>query len=229
MVHANADVTPYGRRRDLAVRERLESTFSTWWGNLVHPPGSVRTANGRTSRVFTPFFRIVGADSTGAVARAGRGDHRRRPRGRASRLRQRTVSARRRGGSHQPPGRIQPAGRRLRPGSRRSRPRRHLGTVGRPSLRDPGGPDDPGDHRRLDARSRRVHPPAGLAGLVRPPALGGAVAGRHGPAAGAGPVSTGRTTPTTSRHGNRAEPATRSSTPACASSPPPGGCTTGCA
>ena len=56
VVHANADVTPYGRRRDLAVREGLESTFSTWWGNLVHPPGGVRTAKGRTSRVFTPFF-----------------------------------------------------------------------------------------------------------------------------------------------------------------------------
>ena len=31
VVHANADVTKYGRSRDLAVCERLESTFNTWW------------------------------------------------------------------------------------------------------------------------------------------------------------------------------------------------------
>jgi len=56
VVTANADVTPYARRRDDAVKERLGPGFQRWWGNLVHPPGSVLTAKGRTSHVFTPFF-----------------------------------------------------------------------------------------------------------------------------------------------------------------------------
>jgi deoxyribodipyrimidine photo-lyase len=55
IVCANADVTAYARRRDSAVKEALGSSFQRWWGGLVHPPGSVVTAKGRTSRVFTPF------------------------------------------------------------------------------------------------------------------------------------------------------------------------------
>jgi deoxyribodipyrimidine photo-lyase len=55
VVSANADVTPYARRRDGEVKERLGPTFQRWWGNLVHPPGTVVTAKGRTSRIFTPF------------------------------------------------------------------------------------------------------------------------------------------------------------------------------
>ena len=55
LVCANADVTPYARRRDSAVKDLLDSRFQRWWGNLVHPPGAVLTAKGRTSRVFTPF------------------------------------------------------------------------------------------------------------------------------------------------------------------------------
>jgi deoxyribodipyrimidine photo-lyase len=55
LVCANADVTPYARHRDSAVKDRLGSGFQRWWGNLVHPPGAVLTAKGRTSRVFTPF------------------------------------------------------------------------------------------------------------------------------------------------------------------------------
>jgi len=55
VVCANADVTPYARRRDSAIKELLGSGFQRWWGNLVHPPGAVVTAKGRTSRVFTPF------------------------------------------------------------------------------------------------------------------------------------------------------------------------------
>ena len=43
------------RRRDDAIKVRLGSGFQRWWGNLVHPPGTVVTAKGRTSRVFTPF------------------------------------------------------------------------------------------------------------------------------------------------------------------------------
>jgi deoxyribodipyrimidine photo-lyase len=56
-VYANADVTPYSRRRDEAVRDRLTGTMQCWWGGLVHPPGSVRAGTGHTPRVFTSFFR----------------------------------------------------------------------------------------------------------------------------------------------------------------------------
>jgi deoxyribodipyrimidine photo-lyase len=49
-VYANADVSPYARRRDEAVRAGLGDRFRTSWGGLVHPPGT-------TSRVFTPFYR----------------------------------------------------------------------------------------------------------------------------------------------------------------------------
>ena len=52
---SNADVTPYARRRDQAVATRIEGSFEQWWGNQVHPPGSILTAKGRVSRVFTPF------------------------------------------------------------------------------------------------------------------------------------------------------------------------------
>jgi len=55
LVCANADVTPYARRRDGTIKDLLGSGFHQWWGNLVHPPGAVLTAKGRTSRVFTPF------------------------------------------------------------------------------------------------------------------------------------------------------------------------------
>ena len=54
-VYANADVTPYARQRDLAVRTRLDVDLQLWWGTLMHPPGSVTTEKGHTSRVFTPF------------------------------------------------------------------------------------------------------------------------------------------------------------------------------
>jgi deoxyribodipyrimidine photo-lyase len=55
LVSANADVTPYARHRDSAIKDLLGPGFQRWWGNLVHPPGAVLTAKGRTSRVFTPF------------------------------------------------------------------------------------------------------------------------------------------------------------------------------
>ena len=55
-VYVNADVTPYARQRDNRVQFKLETSLQGWWGNLMHPPGSVRTNKGHTSRVFTPFF-----------------------------------------------------------------------------------------------------------------------------------------------------------------------------
>jgi deoxyribodipyrimidine photo-lyase len=57
VVHANADVTRYGRRRDARVAGALETRFTLWWGNYVHAPGSLVTAGGTTSRVFTPFAK----------------------------------------------------------------------------------------------------------------------------------------------------------------------------
>jgi len=57
-VHVNADVTPYSRRRDDAVRAALGSVeLRSWWGSMVHEPGRVLTAKGALSLVFTPFFR----------------------------------------------------------------------------------------------------------------------------------------------------------------------------
>ncbi len=55
-VYANADVTPYARRRDLAVKAGLRAELQLWWGTLMQPPGWVTTHKGHTSRVFTPFY-----------------------------------------------------------------------------------------------------------------------------------------------------------------------------
>ena len=55
-VYINADVTPYARTRDNAVEVKLPNGLRGFWGTLLHPPGSVTTKAGRTSRVFAPFF-----------------------------------------------------------------------------------------------------------------------------------------------------------------------------
>ncbi|HSJ28045.1 MAG TPA: deoxyribodipyrimidine photo-lyase [Acidimicrobiia bacterium] len=54
-VVANADVSPYSRRRDAQVGRRLD--LDLHHGTLVHPPGSILTAAGDRYRVFTPFHR----------------------------------------------------------------------------------------------------------------------------------------------------------------------------
>ncbi len=56
-VVANADVTPYASRRDRRVEAALEVPIDWHWGNLVQPPGSVLTAKGTLSQVFTPFSK----------------------------------------------------------------------------------------------------------------------------------------------------------------------------
>jgi len=56
-VYWNADVTPFATARDAAVRGALNVPVNTWWGSLVQVPGSVLTAKGTLSRVFTPFHR----------------------------------------------------------------------------------------------------------------------------------------------------------------------------
>jgi deoxyribodipyrimidine photo-lyase len=59
-VHLNADATPYAVRRDAATQAAVEgagSKWRPWWGTMVHRPGTVLTAKGDVSLVFTPFFR----------------------------------------------------------------------------------------------------------------------------------------------------------------------------
>jgi deoxyribodipyrimidine photo-lyase len=55
VIHANADVTPFSRRRDQAVAVAVAVEWHH--GSLVHAPGSVLTKEGRTYTVFTPFHR----------------------------------------------------------------------------------------------------------------------------------------------------------------------------
>ena len=57
-VYANADVTPFASARDEVTETALGTVPLRWtWGGLVHPPGTVRTAKGHLSRVFTPFHK----------------------------------------------------------------------------------------------------------------------------------------------------------------------------
>lgn len=56
-VTANADVTRYAVARDRRVAAALDCGLEMHWGTLVHPPGSVLTAKGTLSQVFTPFWR----------------------------------------------------------------------------------------------------------------------------------------------------------------------------
>ncbi len=55
MVHANADHTPFARRRDTTVSHAAPITFHH--GSTVHRPGAVLTKAGGRYRVFTPFHR----------------------------------------------------------------------------------------------------------------------------------------------------------------------------
>ncbi|NNC92262.1 MAG: deoxyribodipyrimidine photo-lyase [Acidimicrobiia bacterium] len=56
-VYWNRDVSPFAVRRDDAVEQVLPVPAETWFGTLVHPPGSVLTGAGETYKVFTPFHR----------------------------------------------------------------------------------------------------------------------------------------------------------------------------
>ncbi len=54
-VVANADVSPYSKRRDTRVAARLD--LDLHHGTLIHAPGSILTHEGARYRVFTPFLR----------------------------------------------------------------------------------------------------------------------------------------------------------------------------
>ena len=56
-VHANADVSPFARRRDDTVAAALDVPVDWRHGLFVHRPGTVLTQDGHVSRVFTPFHR----------------------------------------------------------------------------------------------------------------------------------------------------------------------------
>lgn len=71
VVHANADVTPFGTRRDRLVANRVR--LELWHGNYVHGPGSILTGKGETYRVFTPFHRTWTERPVDAAHSAGDG------------------------------------------------------------------------------------------------------------------------------------------------------------
>ncbi len=55
LVQANADITPFARRRDEAVASEVD--LRTWGGQWVHKPGTVLNQSGGTYQVFTPFYK----------------------------------------------------------------------------------------------------------------------------------------------------------------------------
>lgn len=57
VVTLNSDVTRWSAQRDRRVAGRLPRPPRCSWGTLVHRPGSVLTAKGTLSRVFTAFHR----------------------------------------------------------------------------------------------------------------------------------------------------------------------------
>ena len=56
-VYWNRDVSPFSRTRDEEVEASLAVPSHTWYGSLVHPPGSLLTQSGAPYKVFTPFYR----------------------------------------------------------------------------------------------------------------------------------------------------------------------------
>ncbi|MBD2234353.1 FAD-binding domain-containing protein [Phormidium tenue] len=60
-VYWNRDVEPYSRQRDTAVVEALKEAGiefrTTFWDQLLHEPGDIRTGAGDPYTVYTPFWR----------------------------------------------------------------------------------------------------------------------------------------------------------------------------
>jgi len=53
----NRDVSPYSVRRDARIEAAMSDEPVTWYGSLVHAPGTVLSAEGAPYKVFTPFYR----------------------------------------------------------------------------------------------------------------------------------------------------------------------------
>jgi len=56
-MYFNADTSPFSRKRDERLAENITLPIHTFWGGLVHPPGTVLTQKGEISKVFTPFYK----------------------------------------------------------------------------------------------------------------------------------------------------------------------------
>ncbi|MGB6016110.1 MAG: deoxyribodipyrimidine photo-lyase, partial [Nodosilinea sp.] len=60
-IYWNRDVEPYSRQRDTCVAEALKQAgiefHTTFWDQLLHAPGEVRTGAGDPYTVYTPFWR----------------------------------------------------------------------------------------------------------------------------------------------------------------------------
>ncbi len=56
-MYFNADTSPFSRKRDERLAENITLPTHTFWGGLVHPPGTVLTQKGEISKVFTPFYK----------------------------------------------------------------------------------------------------------------------------------------------------------------------------
>ena len=237
-VHVSADYSPFGRRRDDAVRDALGDVPLEESGSAyLVSPGRVVKGNGEPYKVFTPYFDawrrhgwrapaksgpktarwIDPADVTGGVEIPDTGVELELPAGRAGRDPSVEEVRRRRP-------------RRLRRRPQPARPPRHQPDVGAPEVRHhppahdgrrprqgqgrAGLPAGAGIPRLLRRSAQRV---AGqrLVELEQVLRLDGGRRGRRGARR-------------RSRRGRRAGPASRSSTPVCASWPRPAGCTTGC-
>ena len=70
-ISVNSDVTRWSKARDRRVRKATELPCNESWGTVVHPPGTVLTAAGTLSRVFTPFYRSWQSVPLRALAHAG--------------------------------------------------------------------------------------------------------------------------------------------------------------
>lgn len=70
-IHANADVSPFARRRDHQVDQAAPCAFHQHWGVLTQAPGSVLTQKGTLSRVFTPFWKRWDQTEVTAVPEPG--------------------------------------------------------------------------------------------------------------------------------------------------------------
>ena len=239
---SRADFGPYGRARDERGRaRRWPSTASSW-----SAPGSpYAVAPGRVTkrrrRALPGLHAVLAGLGRARLARPGR-----RTRGPVSWL---TGRVRRRSRTRRCPDGLDAAGGRRGGGARRrwrayvARPARrpttderdrpdldaHLAHVGAPEVgRDPPAHDARRPRAAARPRRRDVPQGAGLARVLRRRAVPPPRDRARLPPAGvrAGWRTTSRATSSTP--GARAAPATRSSTPACASCGRPAGCTTGC-
>ena len=218
-VYWNADVTPFACTRDDKVEAALQVPVERWWGSLVHAPGRVLTAKGTlVDGVFTPFYKTWSATTWDDWPEPGEAtllddpgepmptldgpapmfEGENEAQLRLVEFLERVDSVRGRPRPHRPAG----ARRTCRPTCASARCRR--------------GWSPPRSATRRSGRRRSAS--AGLARLVRPPAGRAARRCRRATAIrSASTASPGATTRPRSRRGRGAAPATRSSTPACAS------------